>query len=963
MAATETITVLFTDLVGSTELASALTSEAADQLRRSHFGALRRAIVPSGGTEVKNLGDGLMVVFPSTSAALSCAVAMVQTVDRENATAPRPLGLRVGLSGGEATREADDFFGDPVVEAARLCARAGAGQILATDAVRVMVGRRTRHEFNRLGAVELKGLPEPVEVLEVVWEPIDEQATGYEIPLPARMAVVPPTGVVARESEVEELVDNFKRVAAGDGQAVTLVSGEAGVGKTTLVAEAARRAVDEGAWVLLGRCREDAGASYVPVAEALDHLVTHAPEHVLRDHVAVYGGTLASMVPALGQRVGELAPPTTSDLEVERYVLFGAVTGLLVAASNERPVVLVLDDLQWSDSPTLHLLRYVITNAESAPLFVLGTFRDTEVGLSSPLNDLLGTLRREPRVGRIHLEGFDDTGVLAFVEAAAGQHLEGTELELARAVCRETEGNPFFVGEVLRSLIETGAVYRDGRGHWAAAGDWSDMELPNSVREVISARVARLGAPAGQILTLAAVIGREFDFDLLESVTGIDPEQVIDVLDAASSAALVREVTEHPGRFTFSHALTQHTLYQQMGIVRRSLAHRKVAEAIEVTNGRRPGDRGVELAHHWLNAPQPANSAKAMAYARQAGEAALAALAPDDAVRYFSQALQLLDVAAPDDPQSECDLLLVLGEAERQAGIPSFRKTFLDAARRAERTGATDRLVAAALGNSRGFFSSIGVIDADRVAVLESALAALPADDSNDRALLLATLCSELALGTTLERRKELADAARAMARRLGDRTTVVRTLNLVCDPLQVPSTLAERLVDAREATELADALDNPDLRFWTSSYARHGGCTGWRRRLVAPVPRHHAHGDQRPPAAGDDLGHALQRGGRSDPDRGPRAGRAVRRRRPGGGHRKRAARRVELLRRGDDRDPRPAGPTGRARSADRADDRGEPGSRGVPGHAGRRIPPGRRPRRRTPPAGCRGRGTRVRAL
>jgi class 3 adenylate cyclase len=840
VAATETITVLFTDLVGSTELASALTPDAADQLRRGHFAALRRAIVPAGGTEVKNLGDGLMVVFPSTSAALSCAVAMVQTVDRENATSSRPLGLRIGLSVGEATRESDDFFGDPVVEAARLCARADAGQILATEAIRVMAGRRTRHTFRGLGAHELKGIPEPIEILEVCWEPMDERSSEHEFPLPTRIALVPPTGVVARETEVAELIDSFKRVAAGEGQSVSLVSGEAGVGKTTLVAEAARRAAGDGARVLLGRCQEDAGASYVPIAEALGHLVTHVPEQVLRDHIAVHGGTLAPMVPALARRMGELAPPTTSDLEVERYVLYGAVTGLLVAASNDRPTVLVLDDLHWSDSPTLHLLRYVIANAESAALLVLGTFRDTEVGPSSPLKDLLGALRREPRVGRIHLEGFDDAGVLAFVEAASGQHLEGTELELARAVCRETEGNPFFVGEVLRSFIETGAVYRNESGRWAAAGDWSELELPASVREVISARVARLGASADQVLTSAAVIGREFDVDLLESVAGVDPEEVIDVLDAAASASLVREVAEVPGRYTFSHALTQHTLYQQMGALRRSRAHRHVAEAIEATAataGRRPGDRRGELAHHWLNAPQPANGAKAMEYARQAGEAALAALAPDDAVRYFSQALELLELVAPDDPKAACDLQLRLGEAERQSGVPGFRQTFLDAARLAGQVGSTDRLVAAALGNSRGFFSSIGVIDAERVAVLDAALDALSGDDSNERALLLATLCSELALGTTLERRKELADAARSMARRLGDPTTVVRTLNLVCDPLQVPSTLSERLVDAREAAETADVLDDQDLRFWTSAYARmaaaQAGDFEWSRRCL----------------------------------------------------------------------------------------------------------------------------------
>ena len=246
-----------------------------------------------------------------------------------------------------------------------------------------------------------------------------------------------------------------------------------------------------------------------------------------------------------------------------------------------------------------------------------------------------------------------------------------------------------------------------------------------------------------------------------------------------------------------------------------------MAEAIEASVGQLPGARVGELAHHWLSASQPTNAAKAIGYAQQAGEAALAALAPDDAVRYFSRALHLAEMAPEYDPLIGCDLRLALGEAQRQAGLPGSRETFLDAAHRAQELDATDRLVAAALGNSRGFFSSIGVIDADKVAVLESALDALSDDDGRERALLLATLCSELALGTTLDRRKELADAARAMARRLGDPETVIRTLNLVCDPLQVPSTLSERIVDAKEALELSERLGDPDLLFWTGAYSR----------------------------------------------------------------------------------------------------------------------------------------------
>ena len=159
MASTENITVLFTDLVGSTELASSLSPEAGDEVRNKHFSALRQAIATSGGTEVKNLGDGLMVVFPAASAALSCAVAMQQIVHRDNAGAERPLGLRVGLSAGEATKEDDDYFGDPVIEAARLCAQAETGQILAADLVRASAGRRSAHTFTSLGELELKGLP------------------------------------------------------------------------------------------------------------------------------------------------------------------------------------------------------------------------------------------------------------------------------------------------------------------------------------------------------------------------------------------------------------------------------------------------------------------------------------------------------------------------------------------------------------------------------------------------------------------------------------------------------------------------------------------------------------------------------------------------------------------------------------------------------------------------------------
>ena len=816
MTTTENITVLFTDLVGSTELASVLTPEAGDEVRRKHFSALRQAVAASGGTEVKNLGDGLMVVFPVASGALSCAVAMQQAVHRDNARAERPLGLRIGLSAGEVIRETDDYFGDPVIEAARLCAQANGGQILAADLVRAMAGRRSPHAFSPLGAIELKGLPEPIETLEIVWERLNEADAGA-MPSPSRLGIGPVIGVIGREAEAVLLADVFKRVAAGEGREIVLISGEAGIGKTTLATEAARAALEAGATVLLGCCDEDLGVPYGPFVEVLSHYVSHASEEALRAHVQSLGAELAKIVPTLQQRLGQLPPPQSADPETERYLLYNAVVGLLGQMSEDKPLVVVLDDLQWADKPSLQLLRHVVANTTPLRLLIMCTYRQSELSSPHPLTEALASLRRETGVNRIALSGLDDTGVLAFMEATAGHDLDNDGVELAHALYRETDGNPFFVGELLRHLAETGAIYRDETGRWAAAADLEGTAMPDSVRLVIGSRVARLGTDVSGVLPLAAVIGREFDLDLLARVTERTEDALLDLLDAATAAALVREVPSSPGRYCFAHALIQHTLYQDMGATRLARAHRQVAEAIEAIVGDRPGPRVGELAYHWFSATQPVNTAKAISYARQAGEAALAALAPDDAVRYFSQALQLVELAPGIDPLLGSDLRVGLGQAQRQAGISAFRETLLHAAQRATELGATDRLVQAALANNRGWFSASGVIDIDKVTVLEAALSALDDNDSPERALTLATLCNELSFGP-LERRRALADEAKAMARRMPDPATLTRVLCLLNNPLQFPSALQERISDTTEAVALAEVLGDPEAYYHTGS-------------------------------------------------------------------------------------------------------------------------------------------------
>jgi DNA-binding SARP family transcriptional activator/tetratricopeptide (TPR) repeat protein len=643
------------------------------------------------------------------------------------------------------------------------------------------------------------------------------------VPLPSRLGITPLTGLIGRGSECDALSDALKRVSAGQGREVVLLTGEPGIGKSALAAELAQSAFEQGGCVVLGRCDEEVGAPYRPFQEALSHLVTHADEELVRTHVANFGGELARMVPALGRRLGELPPPQTSDPDTERYLLCAAAVGLLEEASRQAPVVLVLDDLHWADKPSLLLLRHLVANTSSLRLLIVGAYRDAELSASHPLNEALAGLHREPAgVSTIELSGLDDTGVIAFMESAAGHELDDAGVGLAHQLYRETDGNPFFVAEILRNLSESGDIFLDATGRWTAKDTEGALALPHSVRTVIATRVARLGEETMRVLSTASVIGRDFDLDLLAETTKVDEDELIDLLEDAQHAAVINEVPDAPGRYNFSHALVQHTLYEDLGATRRTRIHQAVGEAIERLCGENNEARIAELARHFLMATRPVDSTKAIAYAQRAGDAALAALAPDDAVRHFSQALELVGQGVHVEPAVRIDLLLGLGTAQRQAGIPLFRTTLLEAARRARELGDTGRLAAAALANSRGTFSSLGQVDRERVEVIEAALEALPVADSPERARLLATLCAELTFHSPLEHRLALAEEAKAMARRLGDRASLFEVVCSCSGAIWVPSTLETELPDHAEAIATARDLDDPVrlLRAATRGYA-----------------------------------------------------------------------------------------------------------------------------------------------
>ncbi len=811
--ASGTWTILFTDLVGSTELRARLGDDEADRLRAAHDQLLGEAVETQGGDVVKGLGDGIMAAFSGAADAVTCAVAMQQAIDRHNRSSAEPIDVRIGISLGDARAEENDLFGTPVVEAARLCGRAQGGQILCSDLVRAVAGTRAAHGFNRVGELELKGLPEPRAVSEVLWEPLPVESPASPIPLPGGLGVATDRfAFVGREDELESLRTAAKLAAEGD-RATLLLAGEPGIGKTRLAYEVAHALHHDGGTVLYGRCDDEVGVPYQPFVEALEHFATHCPPEEISRRMGRYPGELARLVPWLTEQMPDLPPPVESDPETERYRLFEAVAGWLAATSDTEPTILILDDLHWAAKPTLLLFRHIAQSQDAARLLVIATYRDTDLERTSALPEVLGDLRRTAGVERVALRGLDETGVVDFLEHSAGHTMDAAGLALATAIHHETEGNPFFIGEVLRHLRDTGAIYeQDGR--WTTHLQVSELGIPEGVREVIGRRLTRLSDEANQTLTLAAVVGRGFELEVVERVSDLDEEELLGALDEAVDARLVHDTGV--GRYRFAHALVRSTLYDEVRPTRRARLHQRVGAAIEAAHAADLDDHLGELAHHYARSAGGGEAAKAVEFARRAGEYALAQLAHDDAVSLFEQAADLLD----DGNETERGaVLLGLGVARRRAGDPRYRETLLEAAQLADELGDADLLCRAALANNRGFFSATGATDTGRIAVLERALEKIGSDDSATRARLLANLALEEIFAGDLTDRLARSDEALAVARRVGDDATLAHVLTTRSASIWDPSTLDERLANTADVVELAERLGDPSALFFATWY------------------------------------------------------------------------------------------------------------------------------------------------
>jgi DNA-binding SARP family transcriptional activator len=699
---TGVVTFLLTDIVGSSELWEAMPKEMGDALAL-HDQVVSLEVAASAGAVLKARGEGdsTFSVFTRASDAAAAALAVQAAL----AVAAWPdgiaLSVRMALHTGEAVERDGDYYGPAVNRAARLRGLASGGQILVSAATAQLLQDRLPQDafLVDLGSQRLRGLSRAEPVFALTPSPsvgaTSAATQGVAIPLstspglPRRLEDATGLTMVGRAAELEVLAERWRAACQGAPGLVSVV-GEAGIGKTRLVAALAELVVEDAATVLFGECEQDPELVYQPWAAALGRDMRGRDPTEMR-RLLGDSGELARLVPELHVRLPELPPPFGGDPAGQKARLFAAVVRYLAALGAERPVLVILEDLHWADQPTVDLLRHVVRTLERDPVLIVVTFRDTEP--DEALGDLLAELARRHSQVPLRLEGLALNEVEQMARSRLG--LDAIPDGLARALRDHTDGNAFFLEEVLRDLALRGD-----------AGPASVAGVPASVQAAVSRSLAQLGPDSSELLAAGAVIGRRFDLELLASVTGEEEDVVLKQLAESARRGLVRETLNPAGGFAFAHALVREVLLGEIGPTRRARLHLRVGEALEQRSSTAGDQPSAELAFHFLAAKNPRVAARAAAHAEAAGMSALARLGYTQAAEFFTQALEALETVSHPDLSAQGRLLVLRGKALTRIGrMLDGRASFVAAVEVARQLGDGVLAAEAARGIGSGYMN------------------------------------------------------------------------------------------------------------------------------------------------------------------------------------------------------------------------------------------------------------------
>jgi DNA-binding CsgD family transcriptional regulator len=607
---------------------------------------------------------------------------------------------------------------------------------------------------------------------------------------------------VGRERELRQLQAAFGAAAKGDG-ALTLLVGEPGIGKTALSDQLCRFVSASGGLPLVGHCYEEGSfrPPYQPFVEVFGTYLQPLDADAVHAELGSRAADLARIVPMLRDRL-HVSPPPPGDPEEDRWRLLQAATDLLRNASAKQPLLVVLEDLHDADRGTLDLLLYLARNLHGARILVIGTYRDVEVDRAHPLSAALTELHRASNVARVQLHGLSTNEVHRLLAETSKQTIPHPFAELVQ---RQTEGNPLFVHETLRFVIDTGLMeQRDGAlrrvGDQTLAG-----RIPEGLRDAVGKRLSRLSESTNRALSVASVIGREFQLDVLRQVLARPEEELEAALEEASASAIIEEHSAVGSSivYRFSHAFFRQTLYDEIVAPRRIRLHQQVAHALEEVYARRLDEHAAELAEHFSFYSDTLNLANAVQYGEVAARQAAEVFAYGEAARQLERALVVQDLVDPDDRAKRCDLLLSLGEALYPAGENERVSTHVapDAFRLAEGIGDRSRAFhASRLALDSLFARGVGYI-ASRPEYLTWA----------ERATRYAAPASverchaDVALATARFGRGQFAEArelrleALALARSCGDPEALFRAASFHIGQLDAPRHWDERLALVEE--------------------------------------------------------------------------------------------------------------------------------------------------------------------
>jgi class 3 adenylate cyclase/tetratricopeptide (TPR) repeat protein len=763
--AANALTIMMTDVVGSTELRRACGDEDADDILTLQAAIVQHQVAAFGGRVRKSLGDGFLISFPSEVAAVRAAVAIQRALEEHNTAEPqRAVEVRIGVHSGQVAERDGDLLGQAVHATARVMTEAVGGEILITDEIRKQAEPQLDYSFFDSGLFWLRGFPELWRLYEVSW---NDTSAG---PRPSAVRA-PLTAFVERDAERARLRQLVDDALVGRGR-LALVAGEAGVGKSRLVAEIADEAQARGMRVLTGHCVEMSGTPpYLPYVEIIEEVISSPRSPAaLREALGDVAAEIARIAPALRRAFPDIPPPIELPAELARRYVWNSFSEFMGRAAQRQPLLLVLEDLHWAGESTVLLTEYLAPLLPDMPVLVLGTYRDDEVDLNHPLARVIGQLGRRRLMEQVSLHRLSFDGVRAMLRALAGQPAPE---QLAQVIDRETEGNPFFVEEVYLHLVESG-VLLDQLGRLRADLRLEEVSVPESIRLVLGQRLGHLAASTREVLIAAGVFGRVFATELVGEVADADPDALVEAFDEAERARLVAP-GRVPGELMFSHELIRQTLLSGVSAVKRERLHLRASEAIS----RRYSDdleaHAADLAYHLSNAGNAGDRASLVRYLMVAGDRAFDAAAFNDSVGHFEHALALIPVS---DELGRAELLERLAMALRSVGRwEDALRTMNEALDHYEALGRAAEI--GRLGWAMVYQLTWNGQLIEAVAVCRRAMAPLGDTASADKARLVSALGRALSASGDYPTAVAMFDQARALAEQVGNERALADVLHM----------------------------------------------------------------------------------------------------------------------------------------------------------------------------------------